>query len=111
MNQYADDVDQLPYFIEIHRQDGRRIVICHAEFPLAQWSPDTIASNPELMRKTLWSRDKVLTGDESLVEGIDYVICGHTIVKKPVVLGNTWFIDTGAYASQCLTVLPLAELP
>lgn len=111
MNQYADELDQLPHLLEVHREDGKRVAICHAEFPGSQWQPEAIAGNPELILQMLWSRQKIQTVNESLVAGIDYIICGHTIVEQPVVLGNTWFIDTGAFASKHLTVLPLDQLP
>lgn len=51
----------------------------------------------------------------SPVEGIDRVVCGHTITpdKQIHVVENVWFIDTGAFLAEPdsrLTVLPLSEL-
>ncbi len=47
------------------------------------------------------------------VDGIDLVYVGHTILtqRKPLLVGNTLFVDTGAYlASGRLTLVePLAD--
>ena len=111
MNQYASELETLPLLIEIERADGRRIAVCHAEYPLPYWNPDEAVANPVLRDHLLWSRGKYYSQDESMVSGIDYIICGHTVVDTPLTLGNTLFIDTGCCKTGRLTVLPLDELP
>ena len=111
MSQYASELETLPLLIEIERADGRRIAVCHAEYPLPYWNPDEIDADPALRHHLQWSRSKCYDLDESVVTGIDYIICGHTIVDAPLTLGNTLFIDTGCFYTNRLTVLPLDELP
>jgi serine/threonine protein phosphatase 1 len=44
----------------------------------------------------IWNRSRLLLEDSRVVEGVDWVFCGHTPIDRPVILGNTVFIDTGA---------------
>ena len=110
MHDYADRVDQLPYIIEVERPDNTRVAICHAEYPLANWNPGKIEADPGLTKALQWSRQKVYEKDTSSVNGIDHIVCGHTIVDTPLTLGNSHFIDTGAYKSKVLTMLPLQDI-
>lgn len=110
MKMYADKVSELPVLISVDLAGGKCVAICHAEYPLPVWAPDQIEPDPELVRAMQWSRARIQAGDDSLVEGIDHIVCGHTIVDQPVMLGNTHFIDTGAFESHCLTLLPLNDL-
>ena len=110
MLEYANWVDTLPCLILVEQSNGNRVAICHAEYPLKQWNPDSIANDPELTRLLMWSRTKVQTGNTDQVEDVDHIICGHTIVDSPLTLGNTHFIDTGAFQSKTLTLLPLSQL-
>ena len=110
MNHYADLVDTLPELISVELVSGRKVALCHAEYPLPYWAPEDIENDPELRRHMMWSRSKVQNQDASMVTGIDHIICGHTIVKTPRQLGNSHFIDTGAFASGRLTLLPLSQL-
>lgn len=111
MNQYASELETLPLLIEVERSDGKRIAICHGEYPLSYWHPDDISADPALRHHLQWSRRKCYDRDKSVVSGIDYIVCGHTIVDTPLILGNTLFIDTGCFKTDRLTVLPLNELP
>ena len=107
---YAEQLDRLPFLIDVRLTNGQHIAICHAEFPLNEWHPDKVANAPDLIRAIQWSRDKVLSEDASEVNGIDHIICGHTIVDEPLMLGNTHFIDTGAFKTHRLTLLSLDKL-
>lgn len=110
MNHYADLVDTLPALISVELPSGQVAALCHAEYPLPYWAPGEIENSPELRQQMIWSRARIQNRDTSVVAGIDHILCGHTIVKKPQVLGNTHFIDTGAFHSDRLTVLPLNQL-
>ena len=111
MSQYASELETLPLLIEVERTDGKRIAICHAEYPLLSWQPDVISTDAQLRHHLQWSRSKCYDRDRSVVSGIDYIVCGHTIVDDPLTLGNTLFIDTGCFKTNRLTVLSLDELP
>ena len=110
MHYYADLVDTLPEIISVTTPSGKLIALCHAEYPLPYWAPDNIAKDDELRRHMMWSREKVRNRDTSTVSGVDSIICGHTIVERPQQLGNSFFIDTGAFASNILTLINLEDL-
>jgi serine/threonine protein phosphatase 1 len=44
-----------------------------------------------------WSRSRITDEDVSGVKGVLAVVCGHTPVNRPVVLGNVYHIDTGGW--------------
>jgi serine/threonine protein phosphatase 1 len=48
--------------------------------------------------------------DADCVTGIDYVVVGHTPLKKPIRLGNVFYIDTGACFGRDLTLLSTEDL-
>lgn len=110
MKRYADELDRLPFIIEIVKTNGQRVAVCHAEYPLNIWDPERIEADASLTHAVQWSRAKVQKRDPSVVSGIDHVFCGHTIVDKPVTLGNTHYIDTGAFDSGRLMMIPLSDL-
>ena len=107
---YANWIDTLPYLITVELANDQTVAICHAEYPLQHWNPEKIEQDPELTRQLQWSRRKVQERDDSKTLGVDHIVCGHTIVEKPLTLGNTYFIDTGAFCSNILTLQPLSEL-
>ena len=65
---------------------------------------------------TLWSRRRADGLVPTPVEGIDQVVCGHTITPDREIhrYANVWFVDTGAFLSDAgsghLTLLPLDSL-
>ena len=110
MLKYANDLDQQPLLIDVKLGSGQHIALCHAEYPWAQWNPEKVQGDPELTRALLWSRDKITRQDTSVIQGVDHIFCGHTIVDSHLTLGNTHFIDTGAFKTNCLTLFPLDNL-
>ncbi len=109
MSAYANQLEELPALIEVTLPDGRHVAICHAEYPLDEWNPIRISDSPELTHAMQWSRKKIRQDDDTRVIGIDRIYCGHTIVEQPVTLGNTHFIDTGAFSNGLLTLISLTE--
>lgn len=107
MNRYADMVDTLPELISVETPSGRQVALCHAEYPLPYWAPEEIEASTELRRHMMWSRKKIQHLDQSIVTGIDAIVCGHTIIDSPQQLGNSHYIDTGAFKSRQLTLLSL----
>lgn len=84
---------------------GRRVGLVHAE-PPDDWSRIEVADP----RTLVWGRDRIRRGDETPVAGIDAVVVGHTIVERPLTLGNVHYIDTGAFATGRLTLVETREL-
>jgi serine/threonine protein phosphatase 1 len=98
-----------PMAITINHKSGKRVGICHAEPPVSDWSTiSEVEKDPYASNVMVWGRYRIQSRDRSVVEGIDWVFCGHTTLGTPTVLGNTVFIDTGGYLEGGqLTVLNL----
>ena len=116
--QFTAAVRELPVAIELETRRGR-IGIVHADVPAAMSWPQFVAAleaGDEQARDTaLWGRDRAEGRITSPVEGIERVVCGHTINTDCRVrtVGNMWLIDTGAFTQQensGLTVLNVDEL-
>lgn len=77
-----------------------RVGMVHAE-PPTDWrriedtAPHTL----------LWGRERIERHDDAPVVGIDAVVVGHTIVERPLTLGNVHYLDTGAFLTGRLTLI------
>jgi serine/threonine protein phosphatase 1 len=93
---------QLPVVMEIETTYGR-VGIVHADIPeQLSWQAflDALESGDAVALKTaVWSRRRADGLVATRVEGIDQVVCGHTIMpdRKVHQYANVWFIDTGAF--------------
>lgn len=119
----AETFAALPIAIELETEQGL-VGIVHAECPLPVWADFTGAlQHPTLSRTQLqrlvdaaqWSRTRITAGDDSVVEGVRAVVVGHTPMERMTSLGNTIFIDTGAWVQQgkterTFTILDAATL-
>ena len=104
----------LPYQITVETALGT-VGVIHAEVARDDWSYATDnMTDYQVQRMALWSRDKVngLRGNKNTtVAGVDYVVVGHTPHAKPRLLGNVFYIDTGAvFSNGSLTVKTIDEL-
>lgn len=84
---------------------GKHVGMVHAE-PPDDWSRLETADRDAL----IWGRSRIQQGDETPVAGIDAVIVGHTIVEKPLTLGNVHYIDTGAFCTGRLTLIDARDV-
>lgn len=106
----VNEFKRLPFAIELDCVHGT-IGIVHAEV-FGNWRAhcDTLALDlgpiaaADLFRRKRW-REK----DCTPVTGIDAVVVGHVIVKDVSLLGNTLYIDTGAFKTDRLTVIEAGE--
>lgn len=123
---------QLPYINIVYTPNNQTIAIAHAEIPVYHSVDDVLnelnQQNRDVIKQDLiWSRDRILTNNKSIVEDVDRVYCGHTIIQRletyyywypelqyasdqaprtlqiPYVLGNHYFIDGGAYEKHFRT--------
>jgi serine/threonine protein phosphatase 1 len=111
--------DALPVAIEVETEGGL-IGIVHADCPFPAWRDFTVSLDDETMsnkmRKAvfeaaLWSRERIQDEDRSGVPDIRALIVGHTPLKKPAVLGNVHYIDTGGwFRDGYFTLIDLATL-
>ncbi len=106
-------LQNLPFAITLHHKSGLRVGICHAEYPLSDWSlVAQLESSPEHCRTMLWGRERIGRTHHPRVSGIDLTIHGHTVVRNPLLLANALFLETGAFLEERgrLTLLCLDEL-
>ena len=96
----------LPVAIELETPAGL-VGLVHAGCPMANWtdfvavlqgqSDDSHMGVMHCVSMALWSRARIDHMDDSLVDGVRAVVVGHTPVERPTSLGNTHFIDCGAW--------------
>jgi len=117
--EYLAAFRQLPLAMEVDTTDGK-VGIVHADIP-ERWNwprfVEALESGDTLARETaVWSRQRADGLVTAPVEGIDQVVCGHTIAPDRRIhrCANVWFIDTGAFLSAArggrLSLLPLNRL-
>ena len=115
---FLDAFERLPVAMEVHAAGGR-VGIVHADVPRdMSWGHfvDFLARGDiDCRQEALWGRRRAKRLVKTPVPGIDRVVCGHTITvdRKVQIVGNVWFIDTGAFlgtADAGLTVMLLDDL-
>jgi serine/threonine protein phosphatase 1 len=114
--QLADAFDALPVAIEVETTNSL-VGIVHADCPLFRWQDLNAALNgPQgdaLRDAMLWSRDRFDQENRENVDGVRAVIVGHTPLVRYSSLGNTIYIDTGAWIareSRQFTILDIETL-
>jgi serine/threonine protein phosphatase 1 len=109
----------LPVAIELETEHGL-VGIVHAECPFDDWHAFTAkledASLPagylsQMIDAAQWARDRINSGDDSMVAGVRAVVVGHTPMQQMTSLGNTLFIDTMGWRPEGkFTILDAATL-
>lgn len=109
-------LETLPTAIELEVHN-KRIGIIHAEVPNDNWKTfaDRLQNtkgmdNFHTVNEAVWGRNKHKYRDKTKIKNIDYVYVGHTIVREPLVLGNVYYIDTGACFYEEFTVVNLTDI-
>lgn len=102
---------EIPLAIEVETDEGL-IGIVHADVPNGGWrNLESHFSNRNGRNFVMWSRNRFEHSDDSGVDGVRAVICGHTPLRAPVVLGNVYHIDTAGWtADGYFTFINLATL-
>jgi serine/threonine protein phosphatase 1 len=104
---YVDLFESMPLIIEVETSSGN-IGIVHAEYPIGKWQDKSgFIADKSFQSALIWSRDRVSFGDQSLVNGIDWIYCGHTPVNERTVFGNHVYLDTGAVFDGSLTIIEI----
>ena len=104
------------YALEI-QTESVSIGVVHAEIPEEFETWDYFVSNlnnHRLKQESVWNRNFVEYLDSTFynsknVQGIDYVIHGHTPVKEPLWVANRLHIDTGLVYGKHLTIAEFAN--
>lgn len=100
---------ELPVAIEIETATGA-VGIVHAEPVGLDWPEFTdmlVKPLASTLNFALWCRDRYTDKNVQHVAGIDRIYVGHTPVKSPLVLGNVFYIDTGAVFGRSMTLVCL----
>jgi len=103
--------NEIPLAIEVETDSGL-IGIVHADVPGSNWAGlESYFSNRNGRNYVMWSRNRFEMSDTSGVEGVRAVICGHTPLRAPVVLGNVYHIDTAGWTKDgYFTLINLSTL-
>ena len=104
----------LPITITIETPFSRYGVV-HANIPIeiTEWDKVVELSSGTLKQNLIWSREIINCPENymnSVVEGVETVFLGHTILDDgPVLVGNRQYIDTGSFYWGKLTLVELTE--
>ena len=104
--------EKMPTLIELKTKAGM-VGIVHAECIENNWGltkDEVLAKSDWAFQATLWERSKINYKDLADVKGVRAVVVGHTPLRDPLVLGNTYYIDTGAVFGKRFTILDAATL-
>lgn len=115
---FLQQLRALPFAMEVDTQSGT-VGIVHADVSAQLSWPafvQALERGDQHARATaIWSRSRADGSTQAEVQGVERVVCGHTISAdgRVTVRGNVWFIDTGAFLNpeaDLLTVLDLRQL-
>lgn len=116
----AEMVKDLPIMLEVHHQ-GKIFGCVHGGIPYFQrpeksWSNVKVKAllSDHYRQELMWDRNviKAIQFNERMgmdfddipgVEGVDYVLHGHSPVKSPVICNNRIYMDTGGIFNDRLT--------
>lgn len=115
--EFAAQFRDLPIAIEVDTPGGL-VGLVHADCPFPSWfqlqfeltCATKRARLKQVKNTCMWSRSRIEQGDQSGVADIRAVICGHSPLQAPVVLGNVFHIDTAGWSSGYFTLLNLSTL-
>lgn len=114
----SEALSALPFAIEVETPNGL-IGIVHADCPFDSWSSlveslEAPASGSAFRRASnslMFSRERFKALNSTPVKGVAAVVCGHSTVPSPLILGNVFHIDTGGWREDGrFTVLELSCL-
>lgn len=111
---YVDLLADLPLIIEVQTPEGL-VGIVHADCPFPSWlTLREWAGGGSGFRGVeeccQWSRSRIASENQAGVADIRAVVVGHSIVRRPAVLGNVYHIDTGGWMDGHFTLLDLHTL-
>lgn len=98
----------LPVAMTVTTPSGRKIGLVHADLPGADWDEFmAMLGTQQVQDYAMWARERVRNatgGGLAPIRGVDHVYFGHTPVKAPLRAANMSWIDTGCFATGCITV-------
>ncbi|MEJ2042070.1 MAG: metallophosphoesterase [Reinekea sp.] len=103
LTKWAESLTKLPLTISLPCQN-HNIGICHAEYVQPHWDQRYLETE-----NLIWGRSRLHKNNETWIDGVDWVFSGHTIVPDVRKLGNSVFIERGAYLNHDLTLINLQQ--
>lgn len=104
---WAERLAALPHTLTLEHPEGR-IGICHAQYRLAHWD-DRFDAGPADFMDWIWGRSRLTARDSRPVAGVDWIFHGHTILRAVTCLGNSVFLDRGAYNGGPLVLVSVDD--
>ena len=100
----------VPLCMTVMTKDDKAVGICHAETPTDNWT-DAKNYNNQLSEGNkhdmIWGRYLIKGRGYEMVKNVDRVYHGHTPTKIPLSIGNMNWIDTGAFATDIITLVEI----
>jgi serine/threonine protein phosphatase 1 len=113
----GQELSTLPYAIEVTHK-GKVFGCVHASVPyeFTSWEDfvDCLENdNAALKKECVWDRNFIEYHNNphynTVVEGVDFTIHGHTPIKQPMIIGNRVHIDTGLVYGKYLTLAEFVD--
>jgi serine/threonine protein phosphatase 1 len=111
--QWFNQLSQLPVAMQLEGKNGKTYGLLHADFPSHHWS-NFDSFDQKKLETCLWSRLNFNKRSEHVVEGIDYLVHGHNSTghminnkSAPLLLGNRYYIEPGAYKGEDFILLAI----
>ena len=93
---WFEKLEALPVAIEVTNKEGVKYGIVHADFPGTHWDQFDMFDQDDLYR-CLWSRSNFTSRSAHSVRGVDYIFHGHSVTDEALLLGNRYYIESGAF--------------
>ena len=113
MHDIAKAFSELPIVLEVNH-NGERFGFVHGHIEHNDWDEFKKSFNYDHALRApselaMWGRDRLNMDNKQYtkVSGVDAVIMGHTVTRKPYARDNCYYIDTGAVHTGLITVLCL----
>lgn len=110
----AKEVQNLPVALTLNL-DGKQFGFVHGDIHQTIKSWDELIAGLNgvsyrlYMNSCLWGRTRIKQHNMAIIEGVEKVYIGHTVIQQSVTMGNLHYIDTGAtfgdYGYGELTIL------
>jgi serine/threonine protein phosphatase 1 len=98
-NNHGSWLLSLPIALEIELDTKELVGVIHAEVPtnINDWDLFTrMLSNNRIVQSAIWGRSRIKNDTiNNHINGLKNLFVGHTVVPKPQLLGNIWYLDTG----------------
>lgn len=109
--------EALPIVIELSLKN-EKIGVVHADIDIHDWEAfkaDIVNGDysfpgvTSAYKNALWGRGRIkkYSDDYDVVEGIDAIYLGHTIVREKTQIDNCFYIDVGSWFTQKLCILKI----